>query len=455
MLRICLSTGLRGNVGFALLTALLLILPPSIGMAATELVGVRLKEREDRTRVVLDLSDAPTYKVFALDSPLRLVVDMADSRIKAKADVDGGPVRAVRTGVRSNGWRRVVLDLHRPVRVQHFPLRPKGSRGHRIVLDLLPNADRAFKVERTEPPPELGKAGAARNATGRDADRMGARQWIVVIDPGHGGRDSGAIGRKGTREKQVVLEIATRLRSLIDHEPGMRAVLTRGKDRYLPLRERISLARDGQADLFVSIHADSFRNRRASGSSVYVLSRRGASSEAARWLASRENAADLVGGTNLNGVDKQVQRVVLNMLQDHTMGDSWDLARDILRELKTVGPVHKRSVERAGFVVLKSPDIPSVLVETAFLSNHKEEAKLRNPIHQQRLAEAIFRGVRGYTAKRIPRPAGSQMHRVKSGETLGGIARQYHVKLSTLRKANGIRGDHLSIGATLTIPTGS
>jgi len=455
MLQIRPGTGLCERVRRALRVALVLLLVPSIGAASTALTGVRLKERDDRTRVVLDLSDAPTYRVFTLESPTRLVVDLADSRIVSKPSVRGGPVSAVRTGVRGNGWRRVVFDLQRPVQVQHFPLEPKGSRSHRIVLDLLPNGDGKTRVERTKPPPDLGTAGAAREASGDDATAPRSRPWTVVIDPGHGGRDSGAVGRKGTSEKAVVLEVATRLRALIDHQPDMRAVLTRNSDRYLSLRERIDVARGRQADLFVSIHADSFPNRRANGSSVYVLSQRGASSEAARWLASRENAADLVGGATLKGVDKQVQRVVLNMLQDHTIGDSWDLARNVLRELKSVGPVHKRSVERAGFVVLKSPDIPSVLVETAFLSNPKEESKLRNPIHQQQLAEAIFRGIRGYVAKRAPRQEGSQMHRVQKGETLGAIARRYEVRLSSLRKANGIQGDHLSVGATLAIPAGS
>ena len=449
------GTGASIGPGRNLLIVLVLLLAPVMGLASADLKGVRLKERDDRTRVVLDLSAAPTYQVFSLDSPLRLVVDLADSEIAAKPSARGGPVSAVRTGVRGNGWRRIVLDLEHPVHVRHFALAPKGSRGHRIVLDLLPNTQGAIKVERTEPPEDLGTAGNARDATEDDVAASRSRPWVVVIDPGHGGKDSGAVGRKRTYEKRVVLEIATRLRALIDHEPGMRAVLTRTSDRYLKLRQRIDVARDRDADLFVSIHADSFRNRDANGSSVFVLSRRGASSEAARWLASRENAADLVGGVTLNGVDKQVQSVVLNMLQDHTIGDSWDLAGQILRELKTVGPVHKPGVERAGFVVLKSPDIPSVLVETAFLSNPKEEAKLRNPVHQQRLAEAIFRGIRGYVDKRAPRRDGGQVHQVQKGETLGGIARQYHVKLSTLRKANDIRGDHLSVGDTLTIPAGS
>ncbi len=441
-----------GQVSIRLVATFLLF--SGSAWATTELTGVRLKDTTDRTRLVLDLSDTPRYELFALDSPPRVVVDLADARVRKKPSVQGSAVKGIRTGIRAHGVRRVVIDLHRPRKVEHFPLAPSGTRGYRIVVDLLPSEAKNTAVKLVEPPPALASSKLQSGEPSMGGDAMQARPWVIVVDPGHGGKDSGAVGRRGNLEKTIVLQVARRLRDAINREPGMRAVMTRDSDRFLHLRQRIEVARRNQADLFVSIHADSFHNRAARGSSVYVLSRRGASSEAARWLARRENAADLVGGATLKGVDKDVQQVVLNMLQDHTISDSWSLADHVLKALRQVGPVHKVNVERAEFVVLKSPDIPSILVETAFLSNAHEEAKLREASHQQALAMAILQGIRAYVASRGPRLEGARVHLVQRGETLGAIARRYQVSLSALRHVNHIQGDLLKVGAALTIPRG-
>jgi N-acetylmuramoyl-L-alanine amidase len=311
------------------------------------------------------------------------------------------------------------------------------------VVDLYAGEGAAIGRSHSQSAPVL-TAGVARKA-----------EVVVAIDAGHGGRDPGAIGPTGTLEKEVTLAVARRLQTRINAEPQMRVVMTRLSDRYLGLRDRLLAARNHGADLFVSLHADSYRRTTAQGSSVYILSQRGASSEAARWLAAQHNAADLVGGATLEGVDRDVRGVVLNMLQEHSLGDGWRLAKEILVSLKRIGPVHKPEVERAGFVVLKSPDIPSVLVEMAFLSNPAEERKLNDRQHQEKLAEAIAAGIRSYAKTRMPHlfPAPPRFHVVRRGETLGGIAERYRVSTHSLRLANGIAGDLLYIGVKLTIPS--
>ena len=412
--------------------------------AQAELEGVRIKALPDRTRVVLDLDRPVGHRVFSLKAPERTVIDLEKisprpSQGEHRAE---GLVRKIRTGKRGASGLRVVLDLTGPSYTKFFALDPSGSRGHRLVVDLYPG-----KAAVGSGDPEAGAvltAGEARKA-----------ELVVAIDAGHGGKDPGAIGPSGTLEKEVTLAVARLLQKRINAEPQMRAVMTRPSDRYFGLRERLLAARNHGADLFVSLHADSYRRRSARGSSVYILSERGASSEAARWLAAQHNAGDLVGGATLVGVDREVRGVVLNMLQEHSLGDGWRLAEEILASLKLIGPVHKPEVERAGFVVLKSPDIPSVLVEMAFLSNPAEERKLNDRRHQERLADAIAKGIRNYAKIRMPHlfPAPPRFHVVRRGETLGGIAERYRVSTRSLRLANGIDGDLLHIGVKLTIPS--
>ncbi len=426
----------------------LLCLADGVCAGTARLDAVRVKHLDDRTRVVLDLSDRVAYTVFALTDPERLVVDLEAVKPalgQRHGDVAKPHLARYRIGIRPRHGLRVVLDLSSAVRVEHFPLAPSGERSERIVVDLYSG------VQRT-----TVQASAAGATTSFQAPEP-PDEFVVAIDAGHGGRDPGAVGPRGTREKEVTLIIARLLRDLVNAEPGMRAVLTRSGDRYLKLRQRIEAARAQDADLFLSIHADSFRNNKARGSSVYVVSKRGASSEAARWLAHRENEADLAGGASLDGVAKEIQSVVLNMLQDHTVGDSMRVADAVLKNLKKIGKVHKPNVERAGFVVLKSPDIPSLLIEVGFLSNPDEERKLRDAKHQKRLAESIMRGVREYARSYVPAnqtTASARTHVVRRGETLGAIAQQYRISLAALRTANDMNGDLLYVGAKLTIPQG-
>jgi N-acetylmuramoyl-L-alanine amidase len=258
-------------------------------------------------------------------------------------------------------------------------------------------------IVKAAPRPAASQVAYSRPRNRPEVKPLPGRNIVVAIDPGHGGKDPGAIGPSKTLEKNIVLQIAKRLQALVNKEPGMRAILTRGGDRYLHLYKRIEVARRHQADLFISIHADAFRDPSARGSSVFILSTKGASSAAARWLAKKENDADLIGGNNLHGVDDALKPVVFDIMHDAVLADSMVLAEKTLRELRRVGSVHSATVERAGFAVLKSPDIPSILVETAFISNPGEEAKLRSARYQRKLAEAIMKGIRAYVRQRPPK----------------------------------------------------
>jgi N-acetylmuramoyl-L-alanine amidase len=426
---------------------LLLWLLSSIANAGSlQVNGVRLWAAPDSTRVVFDVTGPVEHQLFTLKGPDRLVIDLKQARIDkalVKQLKSSGVVKGLRSGSRNKDDLRLVLDLASPVKPKSFVLKPNDQYGHRLVIDLF-GAGQAKKRE-----PKTVKA-VTRPAQLRDL--------VIAVDAGHGGDDPGARGRKGTREKDVVLGIARKLAALINKEPGMKAVLVRDGDYYIGLRKRIDKARKHRADLFISIHADAFRDRRVHGSSVYVLSRRGASSEMARWLAARENAADLVGGVSLDDKDDLLAEVLLDLAQSATLETSSGAAGRVLTELRKLGKVHKRQVQHAGFVVLKSPDIPSMLVETAFISNPSEENRLRSRKHQQKVANAIFKGVRSYfmsnppigtrLAKQTPR-----RHVVRRGDTLSHIARRYGVSMSSLRSRNHLKGDRLLVGKSLTIPS--
>jgi N-acetylmuramoyl-L-alanine amidase len=341
---------------------------------------VRVWAGPDATRLVLDLSAPVEHSVMTLQNPDRVVIDIESAHIDAARALPEGQgfVKQLRVGPQGRSDVRLVIDLASPASPNSFAVAPSGSYGHRLVVDLSPIASSA--------PPVAVKTAA--QAHGRDV--------IVAIDAGHGGLDPGSIGKSGTREKNVTLAIARRLKERIDREPGMRAVLTRDSDHFVEHRERIARARRQQADMFVSVHADSYRDRSVVGSSVYVLSARGASDESARWLADRENAADLVGGVSLDDKDGVLASVLLDLSQGASMSASVDAAQKVMDELDRMGNITRRGVKHAGFLVLKSPDIPSILVETAFISNPTEEKRLGNGRHQQRLAEAIHQGVRTY-----------------------------------------------------------
>ncbi|HSH31002.1 MAG TPA: N-acetylmuramoyl-L-alanine amidase [Thiohalobacter sp.] len=416
----------------------------AVWVGAAEVTDVRVWADAERTRLVLDLDAPVEHTLFTLSAPDRVVIDLEGARLRADNldDTASGPIRNLRHGVRNGRDLRLVLDLTGPVKPRSFLLKPDQQSGHRLVVDL-------------ETP------GQARRSPGRptkSVDQMRApRDLVIAVDPGHGGKDPGARGSHGTNEKQVVLEIARRLARHIDQEPGMRAVLTRDGDRFLSLRQRMDIARDHDADLFVSIHADAFRDRRVQGSSVYVLSRRGASSEMARILAQSENAADLAGGVSLNDKDELLRSVILDLSQSASIEASLEVADNVLQGLKQVGRVHKDHVQQAGFVVLKSPDIPSILVETAFISNPSEERKLRQAAHQDKLARAMLAGIRNYFYSNPPPGTYVAMHNpreyvIRHGDTLSEIASRYNVSLRVLRATNGIRGDRLYVGQTLRIP---
>ncbi len=351
--------------------------------------GPRMSESKGVTRVVFDLSGPIAgHSLFVLHEPERVVIDVRGAHAVGNLRTGKGTpslLRGVRHAQRNGNDLRLVLDLRRKATPRSFVLKPTGGNGYRLVVDL-----------------HEGASGRRQPVVTARAHEHKRRDVVIAIDPGHGGKDPGAIGPRGTREKDVVLAVARRLANKINRQPGMKAVLTRDRDVFLPLRERIRRARRHKADLFVSLHADASPDKRVSGSSVYVLSENGASSELARWLAERENAADLVGGVKISKMDSQLASVLLDLSQDHTIEESLDLAQDMLNSLGKVNRLRSRRVEKAAFAVLKSPDIPSVLVETAFISNPREERRLRSKAHQDKIASALYRGIRDYFRDNAP-----------------------------------------------------
>jgi N-acetylmuramoyl-L-alanine amidase len=382
--------------------------------APVQVSDVRLWSGPEGTRLVLDLSAPARYEVFTLQNPDRVVIDLARTELALRKGLPKGQgrVRAVRSGPQAGGGLRLVLDLDSAQAVRSFAVAPDGTSGHRLVVELPPAGEAPVAAAAASAPTgaEVLAASAAtlaRQATKADSavKSVGAaagRDVVVAVDAGHGGQDPGAIGRGGTREKDITLAIARRLARTIDAEPGMRAVLIRDGDYFVSLRGRIRKAREHGADMFISVHADAVLDRGVSGASVYVLSLRGASDEAARWLAERENAADLMGGVSLDDKNDVLASVLLDVTQKEAVSNSVEAADSVLTALRRVGPVHGKRVRHAGFVVLKSPDIPSMLVETAFISNVADERKLRDAAYQQRVAEAIHAGVRDFFYDKPP-----------------------------------------------------
>jgi N-acetylmuramoyl-L-alanine amidase len=394
----------RARRGWMLLLALCLTGWSSFAGANVQLQRVALEGDNDSATLTLGLSAPVHPHVFVLANPWRLVVDLPATRMPSsvRTPAAAGPVLGLRQALRSDGTLRLVMPLRAPVHHQ-LSTRP-GSGGVVLQLTLTTGAAPATQVvakTSARPlPPSHAPAGSDRNI-------------IVVIDAGHGGMDPGASGPGGTHEKDVTLAIAQALAARIDQEAGMHAILTRDTDRFILLPERMRLARAAHADLFVSIHADSVPNSEITGASVYVLSERGASSEAASWLADRENAADLKGGVSLSTVDAQLATVLLDVSQSAQIGTSTEAADRVVEALDQVGAVRKREVQHAAFVVLKAPDVPSMLIETAYISNPGEERKLRTPEYQQRLADAICRGLAGYF--RTHPPEGTLFARQRHG----------------------------------------
>lgn len=418
----------------------------ALPLHATEVDGFRVWADPDKTRAVLDLDTRGEYQLFTLDNPPRVVIDLKQSTLDSVLKLErehSGIITNVRHGVPRKGTLRVVLDLKSKSSVKSFMLDPTGQYGYRLVVDL-------FGSNGTNPRSPVKQVADVQQAN---------RDVVVAIDAGHGGEDPGATGRRRTREKDVVLAIAKQLKTAIDARPGMRGVLIRSGDYYIPLRDRFEKARRHRADLFVSVHADAFKNRKVSGSSVFVLSRRGASSEFARRLAASENNADLVGGVTLSDKDDMLASVLLDLSQSATMEASQSVANSVFASLRTVGKTHKNNVESANFMVLKSPDVPSILVETAFISNPTEEKRLRSKSWQKQIARAIANGIQDYFY--LSPPPGTWIaanrqpvrHRVERGDTLGEIANRYRVSLYSLRRANGLKSDTIRVGSELLIPT--
>ncbi|WP_460126833.1 N-acetylmuramoyl-L-alanine amidase [Pseudomonas sp. S2_C03] len=441
-------------------------------MADTKVNSVRLWRAPDNTRLVFDLTGPVQHSVFTLTAPDRLVIDINGASLGAPLNVSTAntPITAMRSAQRTPTDLRVVIDLKKAVTPKSFTLAPNAQYGNRLVVDLFDNpADAApipaptnvatvapVPVTPVDPPVKLPPAPA------------GKRDIIVVIDAGHGGEDPGASGSRGQREKDVVLSIARELQRQVNGMKGFRAELTRTGDYFIPLRGRTEIARKKGADLFVSIHADAAPSTAAFGASVFALSDRGATSETARWLADSENRSDLIGGAgnvSLDDKDRMLAGVLLDLSMTASLTSSLNVGQKVLSNIGRVTPLHKQRVEQAGFMVLKSPDIPSILVETGFISNANEASKLAASSHQQALARSISSGVRQFFQQNPPPGTyiawlrdsgkiaqGPRDHRVNPGETLAMIAVRYQVSPATLRSANNLKTDELKIGQTLTIP---
>ncbi len=414
---------------------------------AGDVKKVRMWLAPDHVRLVFDLSGPSAHKVFTLSNPHRIVLDVENAKLTAdltKLGLDKSPVQRIRSG-KNGKTLRLVLDLKRAVRPKSFELKPNQKYGHRLVLDLY-EKDSLVKAKKTAKP---------KAVAGRDI--------VIAIDAGHGGDDPGAIGSGRVREKDVVLAIAKELKRRLDQTPGYKGKLTRTGDYYISLRGRTKAARKHNADLFVSIHADAFKDHRARGASVWVLSSRGASSEMGRWLARKENSADLIGGVgsvSLDDKDNVLASVLLDMSMTASREDSRSIAKGIHGNIKRFARMHKSHVEQAGFVVLKSPDIPSILVETGFISNPGEAAKLKTRSYQKKMADAVYKGITQHFERKPPaltyvaqrKAKDNRSYKVVRGDTLSVIASKNGVSLASLRKVNSLKSDRIKIGQVLRIP---
>jgi N-acetylmuramoyl-L-alanine amidase len=414
---------------------------------AAEVRDLRLWRAPDHTRLVLDLSGAVEHQLLELKNPRRLVIDVADARLAVAVDdlaLENTPIRAVRSGVRNGDDLRLVLDLRAAVRPRSFALKASDLADDRLVIDL-------YDLATTE-----GGAPTVK----KSAQSGGRRDVVIAIDAGHGGEDPGALGPGGLKEKQVVLEIAWELHSLFEASPGFAPTLIRNGDYYVSLDGRRELARKRQADMFVSIHADAFRDKRARGASVYALSLRGATSTTASYLAQRENAADLLGGVSLSDKEDALAMTLADLSMTATLDSSLNVGASVIGELDNFARMHKKQVEQAGFVVLKSPDVPSILVETGFISNPEEARKLATPGYRKRMAAAIHRGIVGWFRGHPPpdsllayqRGQRGREYTIVRGDTLSGIAQRFNVSVALLQEYNALANTRIRIGQTLRIP---
>lgn len=417
--------GITSKLGLLACVTAVATLAPAASMAA-DVKAARVWAGPEYTRVVFDLSGPATYKMSQGDTPGSVVLDIAGSSVTGDFSAPGGQgLFKSMTAGKQGGSAHMVASVDARAKPKSFLLKPAGDYGYRLVLDLYPGgqsdpgdnspsdsdtpaiakaaaeADAEAAAETPAVAPSTGKRGKAGKSgktlpAGTPPMLAGERKVVVAIDAGHGGEDPGAKGATGLREKDVTLQVARELADQINRQPGMQAVLTRNGDYFIPLKRRYQIAREHNADMFVSIHADAFKNGDAKGSSVWVLSPRGKTSEASRWLADRENRADLVGGVSLDDKDDSLAAVLLDLQQGYAMQASESIAGNVLKALGRLGPTHRGYVERANFVVLRSPDVPSILVETAFITNPTEEKRLRDDGHRRELATAVLGGVRNY-----------------------------------------------------------
>ncbi len=432
-------------IGLRAKSVVLLFVCAATAQAGTTVENIRIWSENGKTRVVLDLSETAEHNIFTLRGPDRLVIDLKDSRLAQgllNMPQGTGSVRSIRSAVRANGQLRVVLDLNEPIRSRSFTAGPNKQYGDRLVVDL----------QRT------GSLQTVKRAS--ESYRPG-RDIIVAVDPGHGGHDPGAIGKSRTKEKDVALAIARALAARINAEPGMQAILTRDSDVYVDHRKRMDIARRARADLFISIHADAVDDSRPAGTTVYALSLKGASDEAARELAKRENKS--VGGVSLDDKDDVLASVLLDLSQNAALSASLEVGGDVIAELARIGKVHRRSVQTAGLIVLKAPDMPSILIETGFISNPGEEQRLKSKSHQRRVADAVLAGIRSYFYDNAPpdtriamdarrEPVRQVKHIIARGDTLSEIAQRYKVSTADIRRANKLSNNRIRVGQTLSIP---
>lgn len=457
-------------------------------LQAADVQGVRLYRAPDNTRLVFDLSGAVEHSVQLLpkqaDQPERLVIDISNTAANVKMetlDLKGTPISQIQVSRINDFNLQVMLDLSAAVTPKSFMLKPNAPYGYRLVIDLVD----IVAAPAIAAPPAL--------ADKPDASKAG-RDILIMIDAGHGGEDPGALGPGRVREKEITLKIAKALEAIVNQQKGYRAELTRKGDYYVDLRKRSKMARDKKADLFVSIHADAFKNPKASGASVFAWSQRGATSETARFLADKENLSDLVGGANPDGVDDTLVQVLADLQLDGTVRLSMGMGNYVLKEMGEIAKLHKQHVEQAGFMVLKSVNVPSLLVETGFISNPAEAKKLNSPAYQQMMAKAIFSGINKhftkipppdsyiaalkgeptYVSSSVPsiiapanaaddptpvkvspvkaKPRAAAVHVVKRGDNLSDIARRYGVSLTALKKHNKLTQSKIFVGQKLKIP---
>jgi len=468
------------NVGLgmrmrALVSGLALMFAALQALAASDVQSVRLWRAPDNTRLVFDLSGPVEHKVFTLSAPDRIVIDVEGGNLPKPFEqlpLQNTPISGLRAAKFDADTLRVVIDLSAPVTPKSFTLPPNQQYGNRLVVDLFDDgADASAGADvpvTTTPGKPTAPVSPTLPALKLPPLPSSKRDIVIAIDAGHGGEDPGAIGAGKVFEKNVVLQIAKELQRQINAEKGFHAELVRTGDYFIPLRKRTEIARKKGADLFVSIHADAAPRSSAYGASVFALSDRGATSETARWLADSENRSDLIGGAgnvSLGDKDQMLAGVLLDLSMTASLSSSLNIGQKVLTNMGRITPLHKRRVEQAGFMVLKSPDIPSILVETGFISNPSEARKLQTASHQQSLARSIHSGVRQFFHENPPpgtfvawlRDAGKiasgpREHLVRAGESLALLAERYQVTLPALRSANSLKSDVIKVGQTLNIP---